>query len=158
MKKILLNTLALLLLIEEWLWEALVKLGNRLAVWLHLLKFDHWLMMTSPAVAMTAFLMPVLMILPVKLAAFWLIAKGQMVQGIGLLLAAKLSATLLVSHIFKLTRTKLMTFTWFAWLYQTITRWLEWAHARLRQTGVYVRAIELRERAIAHFRQWRGEP
>lgn len=154
MKKILLNVLAVFLLIEEWLWDALVKLGSRLSVWLHLLRFDHWLLMASPGIAMTAFLMPVVLIAPVKLIAFWLIAHGQVIQGIGLLLATKLSATLLISHIFSLTRSKLMTFVWFAFLYTTITRWLTWAHERLKETEAYTRAIKLKKLAAAKLEEW----
>ena len=154
MKKILLNVLAVFLLIEEWLWDALVKLGSRLSVWLHLQRFDHWLLMASPAIAMTVFLMPVVLIAPVKLIAFWLIAHGQVIQGIGLLLATKLSATLLISHIFSLTRSKLMTFVWFAFFYTTITRWLTWAHERLKQTEAYTRAIKLKKLAAAKLEEW----
>ena len=154
MKKILLNLLAILLLIEEWLWDVLVRLGSRLSVWLYLLRFDHWLLMASPAIAMTAFLMPVVLIAPVKLIAFWLIANGKVIEGIGLLLATKLSATLLISHIFSLTRSKLMTFTWFAFLYTTITRWLKWAHERVKETKVYIQAIAIKKLATAKFRAW----
>jgi len=154
MKKILLNLLAILLLIEEWLWDVLVRLGSRLSVWLHLLRFDHWLLMASPAIAMTAFLMPVVLIAPVKLIAFWLIANGKVIEGISLLLATKLSATLLISHIFSLTRSKLMTFTWFAFLYTTITRWLKWAHERVKETKVYIQAIAIKKLATAKFRAW----
>jgi hypothetical protein len=154
MKKILLNVLAVFLLIEEWLWDALVKLGSRLSVWLHLQRFDHWLLMASPAIAMTVFLMPVVLIAPVKLIAFWLIAHGQVIQGIVLLLATKLSATLLISHIFSLTRSKLMTFVWFAFFYTTITRWLTWAHERLKETEAYTRAIKLKKLAAAKLEEW----
>jgi hypothetical protein len=154
MKKILFNALAVLLLIEEWLWDVLVKLGTRLSVLLHLLKFDHWLLTASPPIAMTAFLMPILLIAPVKLIAFWLIANGHLFKGIGLLLATKLCATLLISHIFSLTRDKLMTFTWFAFLYTTINCWLEWAHGRLRETEIYIKAIEMKKLAVTALNEW----
>jgi len=88
------------------------------------------------------------------LIAFWLIANGQVIEGIGLLLATKLSATLLISHIFSLTRSKLMTFAWFAFLYTTINRWLKWAHDRLRETEVYVQAIEMKKLAVAKLNEW----
>jgi hypothetical protein len=98
--------------------------------------------------------MPVVLIAPVKLIAFWLIAHGQVIQGIVLLLATKLSATLLISHIFSLTRSKLMTFGWFAFLYTTMTRWLTWAHERLKETEAYTRAIKLKKLAAAKLEEW----
>ncbi len=108
MKRLILTFLALLLLIEEWLWSELTALGNRLSVWLHLLKFDNWLIMASPEIAMAAFILPVLLLAPVQIAALWLAANGQIAAGIALLTLAKLFATLLISHMFMLTRDKLL--------------------------------------------------
>lgn len=37
-----------------------------------------------------------------------------------------------------------MTISWFAALYQTITRWLNWAHGLLRETAAYQHALKLK--------------
>jgi hypothetical protein len=154
MKRLILTFLALLLLIEEWLWSELTALGNRLSVWLHLLKFDNWLIMASPEIAMAAFILPVLLLAPVQIAALWLAANGQLATGIALLTLAKLFATLLISHMFMLTRDKLLTFPWFASVYTTITHWLEWAHERIRATEAYKRVLQLKHLAAARLDEW----
>ena len=153
-KKLLLSSLALFLLVEEWLWDMLTALGRRLTVWLHLAAFERWLARTTPKVAMAALLLPVLLILPVKFVGLLLFAHGRIVQGIGLLIAAKLFATLLISRMFAITRPQLLTFAWFSRLYSTVTRWLNWAHGRIHATWVYQQATQLKRAAKAKMAAW----
>ena len=154
MKNLLLSVLAVILLVEEWIWDVLTTLGRRLAVWLHLLKFDNWLIMATPGVALAAFAIPVAVLTPVKFLAFWMMANGQFAQGLALFVTAKLIATLLVSHMFVLTREKLLTFTWFALLYGVITRALKWAHERIRDTAVYRQAHHFKHMASVKLADW----
>lgn len=155
MKKLLLSLLAVYLLVEEWLWDTLTALGDRLAVWLGLAAFERWLAGARPGAAMAAFLCPAVLILPVKFAALFLFAHGQIVQGLGILLFAKLFATLLVSRMFAIARPQLLTFGWFAALYSTVTRWLDWAHTRIRATAVYQQAVKFKQVAKARLAAWR---
>ncbi|WP_460027818.1 hypothetical protein [Methyloparacoccus murrellii] len=155
MKKLLLSLLAFLLILEEWIWEWLTALGYRLSAWLHLLSFDRWLLAASPRVAMATFLLPVLLVTPFKLVAVWLMARGHVVQGIALLVAAKLAGTLLLSHLFALTREKLLSFRWFARLHGSVTYWLGWARERIRATAVYRQARLIRQIALQRLSAWR---
>lgn len=154
MKKLLLSILALYLLAEEWLWDILTALGQRLSRWLGLVVLERWLAQASPGAALAALLLPAVLILPVKLAALFLFTHGQIIQGIVLLISAKLFATLLVSRLFAVAKPQLMTFAWFAFLYSTITRWLNWAHERIRATLVYQQAVKLRQAVKARLAQW----
>lgn len=155
MKKLLLSVLAVFLLVEEWIWDALTAFGRGLFVWLRLAGFERWLAGARPPVAMAAMLLPVLLVLPVKFAALFLFAHGRLLQGLGLLVAAKLFATLLVSRMFALTRPQLLTFAWFAALYSTITRWLAWAHERIRATAAYRQMARLKQAARDRWAAWR---
>jgi hypothetical protein len=87
----------------------------------------------SPYVALALFLVPAIALLPVKLAALWLIAHGQKLLGIGVIVLAKLLSTALLGRLFILTETQLMTFTWFArahaWWRGTKQRVMEWVKA-----------------------------
>lgn len=143
--------MAVFLLIEEWLWEMLTALGNRLSIWLHLQAFESWLAETSPMVAMSAFILPIALVLPIKFTALFLFAHGHFAQGIGLLLLAKLFATLLISRMFAVTRAQLLTFDWFNALYSTIVRWLSWAHKRIHATKIYQQARKLKQELAAWF-------
>ncbi len=154
MKNFLLAVLAVLLLVEEWIWDVLTTLGRRLIVWLHLLRFDNWLIMATPGVALAAFAIPVAVLTPVKFLAFWMMANGQFAEGVALFVTAKLVATLLVSHMFVLTREKLLTFSWFAMLYGLITRALKWAHEQIRDTAVYRQAHHWKHLASVKVAGW----
>jgi hypothetical protein len=154
LKRLLLSFLAVILLVEEWLWDMLAALGNRLVVWLHLAVFERWLAEASPVVAMAAFVLPIALIVPVEFVALLLISHGQLDQGFALLIAGKLFATLLASRMFAITRHQLLTFAWFSALYSTVTRWLDWAHELIRATAVYRQAVRLKQAAKAKLAEW----
>jgi hypothetical protein len=153
-KNFLLAVLAVILLVEEWIWDVLTSLGRRLIVWLHLLSFDNWLIMATPGVALAAFAIPVAVLTPVNFFALWMMANGQFAEGVALYVIAKLVATLLVSHMFVLTREKLLTFSWFALLYGLITRALKWAHEQIRDTAVYRQAHHWKHLASVKVAGW----
>jgi hypothetical protein len=154
MKRFLLSLLAVILLIEEWLWDILTALGHHLARLLHLAKFERWLSQASPRLALVAFTIPLLIVTPVNLTAFWLLAHGLVLQGVLVEIVAKLLGTLLVARVFALTKPQLLTFATFARVYATITGWLHWAHQRITQTAVYRLASQVRAQVKAGFRAW----
>lgn len=129
--------LALLLLFEEWLWDALTALGRKLGQWLHLQKLEAWLVAAPRHQALLAFLVPVALVTPLNLLALAWIAQGRIMNGIILQIIAKLLGTLLLARVFALTRAQLMTFGWFRALYTTITSWLSWARERIRASHAY---------------------
>lgn len=155
MKKLLLSLLAVILIIEEWLWDILTALGRHLARLLHLVRFERWLSQAPPKVAVVALAVPMGIVTPINLAAFWLLAHGLILQGVLVEILAKLLGTLLIARIFALTKTQLLTFGWFAWIYTTITGWLRWAHERISGTAVYRMAQHLKERVKARVSAWR---
>jgi predicted ABC-type exoprotein transport system permease subunit len=158
MKKLLLSLLAIVLLFEEWLWDALTALGRRLVQWLHLARLERWLSQTSPNVALLAFAVPLAIVTPINLAALWLLTRGLILQGVAMEIFAKLLGTLMVARVFALTKPQLLTFGWIAWVYTTITAWLRWAHQRIRETAVYRLGHQLKERIKATVRAWRQGP
>jgi hypothetical protein len=76
------------------------------------------------------FLLPTLLLLPVKLLALWLIGHGKVLGGTLVILTAKVVGTAIVARLFNLTRDTLMQLAWFARLY---TRWVAWKDALLAQ-------------------------
>ncbi len=154
MKKFFYSLLAIVLIIEEWLWELLTAIGQIFVRWLHLEKVERWLSQTSPNMALVAFSVPLLIVTPINLAAFWLLAHGLIVQGLLLEVAAKLLGTLLVARVFALTKTQLLTFRFFNSLYTTITGWLRWAHQKIIDTAVYRFAKRLKQDVKQRFAAW----
>lgn len=137
MKKLLLTLLAIALIFEEWLWDFLSVLGHYLIRLLRLEGFERWLSQTSPKMALFAITIPVLIITPINLAAFWLLLQGMLMQGILLEVFAKLLGTLLVARVFTLVKNQLLTFKSFALIYNTIIGWLHWAHEKIVNTAIY---------------------
>ena len=154
MKTFLLSLLAIVLIIEEWLWDILTALGHRLARLLQLAKFEAWLSQTSPNMALLAFATPLLIVTPLNLLALWLLAHGLLLQAVLMEVLAKLLGTLLVARVFALTKPQLLTFRAFAWLYRMIAGWLRWAHERITGTLVYRLASRIKARAQRMLVAW----
>ena len=122
--------LALVILFEEWGWEPL----RRAFAWVARLPLMAWLgrriEALPPYAALCVFALPTLLLLPVKLAALWLIGSGHAGLGLAVIVGAKLAGTALLAHLFQLTRPALMQLGWFARIY---TRWSAWKERVLTQ-------------------------
>lgn len=124
--------LALILLFEEWGWRPLAELLSLLARFRPWARVEGWIAGLPPYGALVIFALPTLILLPVKLGAFWLLAHGKVIWA-GLFLAgAKVVSTALVARIFLLTRPALMQLTWFARLHDWLMPWKYAIFARIR--------------------------
>ena len=144
-----LGLFAVVLLFEEWGWEGLAALMARLAR----LPFWGWLERKIAGLsrwgALAAFGLPMLALLPVKLAALWLFASGHAFTGLALLLGAKLAGTALMARLFTLTLPALMQFHLFAKYYPRWKAWKDALLARVRASAAWrrVRALTTAARA-----------
>jgi hypothetical protein len=122
--------LALLILFEEWGWEPL----QRALAWVGQLPGLRWLesrvKTLPPYGALAMFLLPTLLLLPIKLLALWFIGQGHVLAGTLVIISAKLIGTAIVARLFSLTQPALMQLPWFARLY---VRWHHWKGALLTQ-------------------------
>jgi len=143
-KKGLLSIFAVLVIFEEWLWDALAFAGQLLSRLLHLEKFDAWLLNASPKQALFTFLIPLIIVTPFNILAIFLLAHGAIIQGILLEIGVKLFGTLLIARIFRLVKTALLTFNWFAGIYDTITGLLRWAHDIIHNTAIYQLSLKIK--------------
>ncbi|MDR3369351.1 hypothetical protein [Rhodoferax sp.] len=120
--------LALVILFEEWGWEPL----QRVLAWVGQLPGLRWLerrvQTLPPYGALAIFLLPTLLLVPVKLLALWLLGQGKVLTGTLVILTAKLVGTAIVARLFNLTKATLLQLPWFAQLY---TRWTAWKEALL---------------------------
>lgn len=156
MKKLLLTLLAIVLIIEEWLWDFLSACGHYLALLLRLESVERWLGQASPAMALLAIAIPVLIVTPINLAALSLLLHGLLLQGILLELFAKLLGTLLVARVFSLTKPQLLTFAVIAFVYHAIIGWLRWAHAKIAETAIYRLSRQLKAQVKAKIKELLG--
>jgi hypothetical protein len=143
-KKMLLSLLAVVLILEEWLWDSLTALGAYFSRILHLQKFEHWLEQAPPKTALMVFMLPILIVTPINLLGLLLIAHGLVWRGLLVELVAKLLGTLLVARVFRITKKQMLQFGWFCYLYEHINALLVWAHMRVTSTPLYQKATQLK--------------
>ena len=115
--------LALAIVFEEWGWEPLQKGLARLGRWPGLRWVEGVVRRLPPYAALALFVVPALLLLPVKLLALWAMGRGHVVSGLVVIALAKLAGTAIVARLFTLTQPALMTLPWFVRLY---TRWTVW--------------------------------
>lgn len=150
---------ALLMFIEEVLWETAKTVMAALGRLPLIRTLEAWVSRLPPYGAAAVFLLPGTLLLPVKISALWLIAQGHALLGLQLIIAAKLIGTALVARIFMLTKPQLMTLAWFAAVYTVITRWRNTLYGWVLATATWRRLQALRAvlRAwFAHFgKHWK---
>ena len=124
--------LALLFLAEAWLWnrlEPIVAWCVRLiALPVLRARLASAIERLPPAATLLVFIVPVLLLLPLKVFGLWLLARGSWLGAMATLAFAKMVSVGVTAFIFEVTRPKLMQLAWFRWLYERVLRGLAWAH------------------------------
>lgn len=154
MKKILLAGLAILLIIEEWLWDGLNTLSHLLIKWARLESFERWLSQRTPQQALVAFSIPLMIVMPLNIIAISLLANGMLIQGLMMEVFVKLLATLLVARVFALTKPQLLSFSFLRGIYLTITQWLKWAHDKVVDAPIYIWIKAFKVKIKARAKAW----
>lgn len=142
-KRPLMMFLALVFLLESWLWDATGALVTRLVRALPFEKYRALLVSEierlSPLQTLSVFIIPVLVLLPIKFFALWLLAKGYIFSGILSILGAKLAGLGVTSFLFALCKPKILQLRAVAWLYHQCLYWRARAHAMVKPYTRYVR-------------------
>lgn len=145
----LLFLLALVFLLEAWVWDVFAAFGRFLDARLPFAAvrraLEQAILRAPPYVALALFVIPGLLVLPFKLGGLWLIAHGHIFWGGFVFLMAKFATVGVAAFLFELTRDKLMTLSWFARLYVIVMCWRDWAH---RLVDPYLAAIKARARRL----------
>src|SRR6476620_9219981 len=86
--------LAVVFLIEAWLWDHLEPIVARVVAWIPLRAFKQWLSdrvdTLSPAMTLIVFLVPVVPLFPLKLVGLWVLANEYWVSAVVFIIFAKL--------------------------------------------------------------------
>jgi hypothetical protein len=125
--------LALIFLFEAWLWERL----RPIVAWI--VDCISWAALRARVAAaighlppypmLLVFLVPVVLLAPLKFLGLWLLARGSWLGAMGTLVFAKVAGIGVTSFIFEVTRPTLLRLPWFRWLYAHVLDWLARAHA-----------------------------
>jgi hypothetical protein len=116
--------LAIIFLIEAWLWDHLEPIVEKIVAWIPLRQFKQWLSdrvdALSPAMTLIVFAVPVIPLFPLKLIGLWLLAHEYWLTSISILVFAKFAGVGITAFIFDVTREKLLEMRWFEVLYEFI--------------------------------------
>jgi hypothetical protein len=116
--------LAIVFLIEAWLWDHLEPIVARIVAALPLQRLKQWLAARvaelSPAMTLVVFVVPVLPLFPLKLVGLWLLTHEYWTSAVFTILFAKLLGVGVMAFVFDVTRPKLLEMAWFERLYQFI--------------------------------------
>jgi hypothetical protein len=146
---------ALLMFLEEVLWEALKRIMAAFGKLPVIRSIEAWISRLPPYGAAVVFLIPGALLLPVKIAALWLLAHGHAMLGCQVIIAAKLVGTALVARIFTLTKPQLMTLGWFATLYTFVMRWRGKLYGWVIASGAWQKVMDMRARIRAWASRWK---
>jgi hypothetical protein len=154
-RRVFVAVFALLLLFEEWGWEPLAALVARLAK----LPFFAWLekhiRALPPYAALGAFLVPALLLVPVKITALFFMAHGHGWLGLAVLLGAKIVGTAIVARLFTLTQATLMQLAWFARWYPRWKAWKDRIMEEVRASPVWQAARRIKANIAEQWAQLR---
>ena len=153
-KALLLLPVALLILFEEWGWEPAKRAMAWLMRWPPLAWIERGIARLPPYAALLVFFVPTLLLLPVKLAALWLIGQGQAVLGLVVIVAAKVAGTALLARLFQLTQPALMKLSWFARFYGAWSLWKEALFMRVRASWAWRAGRVIKKRAVQRWRRF----
>ena len=116
--------LAIIFLIEAWLWDHLEPIVAWVVAALPLRAFKQWLAervdTLSPAMTLIVFIVPVIPLFPLKLVGLWLLTHQYWTSAVFTILFAKFLGVGVTAFIFDATRPKLLQMAWFEWLYEFV--------------------------------------
>jgi hypothetical protein len=118
--------LAIIFLIEAWLWDHLEPIVARVVAAIPLARFKQWLTervdALPPAMTLIVFAVPIIPLFPLKLIGLYLLTHEYWLTGVSTFLFAKLLGVGVTAFVFDVTRDKLMEMGWFERLYALVMR------------------------------------
>ncbi|MFK4720676.1 hypothetical protein [Bradyrhizobium niftali] len=124
--------LAIIFLIEAWLWDHLEPIVARVVAAIPLARFKQWLTervdALPPAMTLIVFAVPIIPLFPLKLVGLYLLTHEYWLTGVSTFLFAKLLGVGVTAFVFDVTRDKLMEMHWFERLYDLVMKLRAKAH------------------------------
>jgi hypothetical protein len=116
--------LAVIFLVEAWLWDHLEPIVARVVALIPLRTFKQWLAdrvdTLSPTMTLIVFIVPVIPLFPLKLVGLWLLTHEYWISAILTIIFAKFLGLGVTAFVFDVTRPKLLEMQWFETLYEFI--------------------------------------
>ncbi len=149
------TALALAFLGASWFWDILHPFIKSIVDLIPLegLKraIADFMARLPPYPTLVVFLIPLIILEPGKLVAFWLFAKRQWLPGIVTYIGTDVLKLAVVSFLFKTNRDKLLSIGWFARLYIWLLRVHDWAREQIEPLKAAIR-MALQEAGLTRTR------
>ena len=143
---------ALIFVVEAWLWDHLEPIVERCVAWLPLRALKALIAEQvedlSPPATLIVFAVPAALLFPLKLVAIWFIAHERFLLAVTTIVFAKLLGLGVTSFLFAVTRDKLLQMDWFRAAYEKIVQWRELAQQIIEP---------FREQLRKAMQQWQSE-
>jgi hypothetical protein len=116
--------LAIIFLIEAWLWDHLEPIVAAIVAAIPLRAFKQWFTervgTLSPAMTLIVFIVPVILLIPLKMISLWLLMHEYWMGAVTTIVFAKLLGVGVTAFVFDVTRPKLLEIAWFERLYEWV--------------------------------------
>jgi hypothetical protein len=124
--------LAIVFLVEAWLWDHLEPIVARVVAAIPLARFKQWLTervdALPPAMTLIVFAVPIIPLFPLKLVGLYLLTHEYWLTGVSTFLFAKMLGVGVTAFVFDVTRDKLLEMHWFERLYDLVMKLRAKAH------------------------------
>src|SRR5437016_4570349 len=140
-----------------FLIDALRLLGRWLGGFTLFARLGDWIRTLGPYQTLALFLVPLIVLEPVKPVAAYLLAKGRYSHSIAVLVIGEILKVTIVERLFHVGRPKLMMIPAFARTYDYVMAWYAWFEALPPWQGVkrHLQAIKAQARAAwLRLRAW----
>ena len=152
-------TIALLFLLEAWLWDLIQPLIAWLITRLPWQDFAAELARQvarlPAAIVVFLFIIPEIIGVPLQFFALWIVAKGAVMTGTLLFVAVKALGLALTLVLFEACKEKLMELAWFSFVHDQIMRARAWAKTQIQPLLDEITA--LRQRMMLKIKTVMGE-
>jgi len=116
--------LAIIFLIEAWLWDRLEPVVARIVALIPLARMKaavaRGISRLPPALTLLVFAIPMALTLPFKVLGLWFLASGQIIAAVSVIVTAKFVTLGVTAFIFDVTHEKLLQLAWFRRLYEFV--------------------------------------
>jgi hypothetical protein len=116
--------LAIIFLIEAWLWDHLEPVVAWFVALIPLRTFKQWLServdTLSPAMTLIVFIVPVIPLFPLKMVGLWLLVHEYWMSAVLTIVFAKFLGVGVAAFVFDVTKDKLLELHWFEKIYDFI--------------------------------------
>jgi hypothetical protein len=129
--------IAFILVLEDWLWEPLLRFLRSLAKWRFVRFLEKTVGRLPPYGALLFFTVPIILLFPFKFLGLYLIAHGEKIAGLTVFIVAKVVGTGMAAWVYSLTEPALSKLAWFVALRTAFTRFKASIYERVKTSITY---------------------